>query len=294
MYIYLTTNLVNGKKYIGQHNGKQSWYLGSGSIFYKAFKKYGRKNFKKEILCYCDSNEELNQKEIYYIDYYNAVEDKDYYNLRPGGKYATHSKETRIKISEKKKNYKFTKEHIKNMSISHKGHKQKFETIEKRAAKLRGIPRDPKVMEKILSTRKKRKEEGFYGKTLNPYRKLYCLILENKEIIEFTGYKEAKEVTNLDKSTIFNSIKQKRRMEKYIFSFENNKDYFNTIYYNKCRCKSIEQFSKTGELLNSFNSIKEAAEKLNYSKTSIWRCLGGERKTYKKCMWKYKEGGNYV
>ena len=33
-YVYLTTNLINDKKYIGQHYGElQDSYLGSGSIF---------------------------------------------------------------------------------------------------------------------------------------------------------------------------------------------------------------------------------------------------------------------
>ena len=47
-YVYLTTNLINGKKYIGQHYGElDDYYLGSGSILKKAILKYGRKNFKK-------------------------------------------------------------------------------------------------------------------------------------------------------------------------------------------------------------------------------------------------------
>ena len=46
-YIYLTTNLVNNKKYIGQHRSStfDPSYLGSGTLFVKALKKYGKKKF---------------------------------------------------------------------------------------------------------------------------------------------------------------------------------------------------------------------------------------------------------
>lgn len=86
-YIYLTTNLVNGKKYIGQHRDSHydPSYIGSGSIFKQALKKYKRKNFHLEILCECFSEEELDEKEIYYIAKYNAVEDPMFYNISKGG-----------------------------------------------------------------------------------------------------------------------------------------------------------------------------------------------------------------
>lgn len=42
-YIYLTTNLVNGKQYIGQHKGElNDSYFGSGTNITKALIKYGR------------------------------------------------------------------------------------------------------------------------------------------------------------------------------------------------------------------------------------------------------------
>ena len=59
-YIYLTINLINGKKYIGKHYGElDDSYLGSGTILQKAINKYGKQNFKKEIL-YISKDEEEN------------------------------------------------------------------------------------------------------------------------------------------------------------------------------------------------------------------------------------------
>lgn len=85
-YIYLTTNLINNKKYIGQHKGKATdSYLGSGINLVKAIKKYGKENFTKEILLYCETQEETDIMEKFYIQQYNAVEDENFYNLTEGG-----------------------------------------------------------------------------------------------------------------------------------------------------------------------------------------------------------------
>lgn len=88
-YIYLTTNKVNGKKYIGQHKGKpDDSYLGSGIGILRAIKKYGKENFSKEILCYCETREEADRKEKEIIAKYNAVKSKQFYNNQEGGKSA--------------------------------------------------------------------------------------------------------------------------------------------------------------------------------------------------------------
>lgn len=50
-FIYLTTNLVTGEKYIGKHYGElDDSYLGSGLILKRAVTKYGKENFERDIL----------------------------------------------------------------------------------------------------------------------------------------------------------------------------------------------------------------------------------------------------
>ena len=84
----MTTNLINGKRYIGQHSSKQidKWYIGSGSILKKAVKKYGKENFTVEILEYATSKDELDELEIKYIQQFNAANDPSFYNIGTGGK----------------------------------------------------------------------------------------------------------------------------------------------------------------------------------------------------------------
>ena len=86
-YIYMTTNLINGKKYIGEHRSEQidPYYYGSGTILKEAMRKYGKHNFKCDILEWCETESELHSREIYWISYYNAVESDDFYNLDVGG-----------------------------------------------------------------------------------------------------------------------------------------------------------------------------------------------------------------
>lgn len=88
-FIYIITNLINGKRYIGQRkfDDKQMWkyYLGSGVALKNAKKKYGSKNFKKEIIYVAYSKQELDKVEIEYIKLFNAIESTDYYNIAPGG-----------------------------------------------------------------------------------------------------------------------------------------------------------------------------------------------------------------
>ena len=59
MIIYLTTNLVNGKKYIGLDMNNDNNYFGSGVYIKRAIKKYGKENFTKQILETCNNREEL-------------------------------------------------------------------------------------------------------------------------------------------------------------------------------------------------------------------------------------------
>lgn len=85
--IYLITNKINGKKYIGKqlHENKKN-YLGSGTVMKKAIKKYGKENFMKEILCSgIDSEETLAKTEIEYLIKYDAKNSEDFYNLIIGG-----------------------------------------------------------------------------------------------------------------------------------------------------------------------------------------------------------------
>ena len=80
MVIYITTNMINGKKYLGKDTKNDPNYLGSGVILKLAVKKYGKQNFKKEILEVCSNQDELKNREKYWLDFYDAGNNKMFYN----------------------------------------------------------------------------------------------------------------------------------------------------------------------------------------------------------------------
>lgn len=125
MVIYKTTNLVNGKQYIGKDTRNRRSYLGSGSALKNAIKKYGKENFKKEILEVCTNKDELIEREEYWLNYYDAANNPNFYNLHnfstgflPGDKHYFYGKplseEFKRKLSQSMigdKNHFFGKKH---------------------------------------------------------------------------------------------------------------------------------------------------------------------------------------
>lgn len=119
-YIYKTTNKRNGKIYIGQKKSEKflaETYLGSGKLLRQAVLKNGRENFSVELLEKCDTSEQLNEREIYWISFFNSTDPEIGYNMSNGGYVPRlsgihngfyrkhHTQETRAKFKLRKKVY---------------------------------------------------------------------------------------------------------------------------------------------------------------------------------------------
>lgn len=130
MVIYITTNLINGKKYIGRDSKNDPTYLGSGHALLKAIKKYGKENFKKEIVEECKSFDELEKREEYWLNHYDAGRSNEFYNMHnysSGGSLGVHvTSETRKKLRDFNLGKKLSDETKIKMSESRKGNKNHF------------------------------------------------------------------------------------------------------------------------------------------------------------------------
>ena len=100
--IYIITNTVNNKSYIGQSiNIEKRWQQHKCSNerkpLYRAFKKHGLDKFRFEILVEC-KQEELDQNEIQCIAEYGSY-GKGGYNLTSGGKRCPANKDIEAEIN---------------------------------------------------------------------------------------------------------------------------------------------------------------------------------------------------
>lgn len=93
-YIYITTNTINGKKYLGQRKLapnkaiEDDKYFGSGNLIVSAIKKYGKDNFTKEIIHIARTQKEADILEIKEIKDRKILENKHiWYNRDAGGQY---------------------------------------------------------------------------------------------------------------------------------------------------------------------------------------------------------------
>jgi hypothetical protein len=179
MHIYKTTCLINSKVYIGMSTLNDDNYLGSGSIIKKAISKYGKENFKKEIIERCNSYKELCEREKYWIEYYKNLLMENCYNVSIGGKggnwkmWMSEERINEVLLNNKKANelkkgkipwnkgLKLSEETKKKLSESHKGIKQSYETIEKRREKLIGKKRTEEQIKRQSESIKNTYKNGF-------------------------------------------------------------------------------------------------------------------------------------
>lgn len=101
-YIYLLTNKINNKQYVGQTicediNKRWNQYKKIdkkciGRCLYNAFIKHGINNFKFQIICIC-FDKDCNTYEKEYIKKYNTLSPNGY-NLKEGGNNSKHHPET--------------------------------------------------------------------------------------------------------------------------------------------------------------------------------------------------------
>lgn len=124
--VYVHTNKINGKKYVGQtcQEPNRRWMNGNGYLqktengnyrqpyFAKAIIKYGWDNFEHEIVASHLTKEEANNFEMLLIEKMQTTDKNKGYNICSGGNF-----------SDSQKGRKFSEEHKKKLSETKKANK---------------------------------------------------------------------------------------------------------------------------------------------------------------------------
>lgn len=86
-FIYKTTNIKNGKFYIGMHstNNLNDGYLGSGKRLRNSIRKHGKEFHIREIIEYADTRKDLIEKEMLIVTE-KLISDTNCMNIVPGGR----------------------------------------------------------------------------------------------------------------------------------------------------------------------------------------------------------------
>lgn len=310
-FIYITTNNINGKKYIGQkkYDKAKKWinYLGSGIVLNKSIKKYGRNNFTREIIEECETRELLNQKEKYWIEYYNATTSNDFYNIALGGDggytIEGYSDEQKNKLHEK---LSLLRKGIVNQGVNNPNAKKVIclntmeifnTTVE--AGKYAGV-----CGETIQSCCNHKKHSFSAGCHPATKERLMWEYYEDDKIYEYIPFKINTEnittkVMCINTNEVFNSIKE--ASEKYkvtpsnISSNCSHKSTFagrdeneNCLYWitydeyinngideKYYQRDKIQQFDINGNLINTFRTFDDAVKKTGFRYARIKRNIQG-------------------
>lgn len=183
--VYIHTNKINGKMYVGQtiHGDKPEKRWGKDGVGYKmsprfwsAICSYGWDNFKHEIIAYNLTIEESNHLEELLIAQLDTTNLDNGYNLKSGGennvfsdesrkkmsdkhKGMTYSDETKRKLSEMRKGRVFSDEHKKKISEALKGIKRSEEQCLKNSRGHLGLKHTEETKEKMRISQAHRKKQ---------------------------------------------------------------------------------------------------------------------------------------
>ena len=158
--IYKITNRINNKPYFGQtrqppnrrwSQHKQAAKNGGKMILYNAIRLHGVENFIFEVICECETLEELNAKEIEYIAENNSLAPNGY-NAGKGGDNYEKTPETRNKLSASNRGRIISDEWRKNLSNARKGRKITDDTRIKMQKAQKGRVITDETKEKIRNT----------------------------------------------------------------------------------------------------------------------------------------------
>lgn len=124
---------------------------------------------------------------------------------------------------------------------------------------------------------KKRKERKTLKKRIIQFDK------DNNLVATYDSLTEASDITGVSKTNISLAANYRQKLAGgFIWRYESDKP-----EEREPNGKPVGQFSRTGELLDKFPSVREAAKALETTDMCIYHAISGQRKSYKGFLWRY-------
>ncbi len=293
--VYVYTNKINGKRYVRQtsktliqraHKNGSGYY--SCPIFSKAIKKYGWDNFEPHIAFDNLTHEEANRIEKYLIKILRT-QDRNYgYNMGDGGTGGNNYKA-----------YPVNQYNLNGNFIAH--YNSQMEAAEKIGCSLRGVrtacDKHWSIYGYLIRFDSEPAPKPYVKQT---QRTILQFSLDGKIKNTFLSITRASEETGININNLYHALCSKNKSHFY----ENSIWVYEDIYTNKGSSyikslienskhtkgqKTVYQLDKNNNILNEFNSIKEAAEYVHKNYTSISDVIHGRSHTCAGYIWVLKE-----
>ena len=160
--IYVVTNKVNGKQYVGQttvgavnrwYNHKADAKSGRGRLIGRAIRKYGLENFTFDVVSTSDNQDDLNVQEVAWIAQCGSRVPNGY-NLKEGGARGKQAPESieKIRVAQKGKP-RHTPESKAKIGDANRGKILSEETKSKMGASKKGVPKSLETRQKLSVAR---------------------------------------------------------------------------------------------------------------------------------------------
>ena len=289
--IYKIQNLINGLLYIGQSINieeriKKHRYSKDNTYLHRAIQKYGWKNFSTEIIEQCDSKE-LNEKQIYWIEYYDSITPNGY-NMIPGG-----SNGAGLAKGKQIEQYSLSGQFIKIYPSANQA----------------GLQNNINTSNIISCCNQKRNQAGlFQWKWKNSNKKIVSIegnyyndtilqySLQGQFLKQYQSLEEVCQLFNISKSLLSNVCKGKQLTAVgFQWKYKHSNKIINNIKQQKYKRITstqfnhggINQFDKQGNFIAYYISALQAKRQTGVNNSNIGECCKGKRKTAGGYIWRY-------
>lgn len=308
--VYIHTNKINSKKYVGitmRKPEKRFGFKGNGykpcPYFYKAIQKYGWENFEHEIVLCNLTKQEAEMFEIELIKYYKSNDSTYGYNIANGGNSVGKiAQSTKDKISQAHTGKKLSEKHKENIGKGNPDKKQVicietgdiFNSITIASEKFNIHTTS------IVAVCKNKRH------TVNDLHFAYLKdYLENKSKYIHLKYYINKSVICLNTMIVYNSAKDAASslgINKISVRMCCNGIYKSAGGYNWMYLEEYKKYGFCGKLeINKnfkkkvlrieggiiFNNLTEAASSIGLTNSAVGNCCNGRNKTAGGYHWKY-------